>query len=180
LLDAQRDSGAGFLRISFLDVGQGDAIWIQGPDGDDGTRGGNVIIDGGRDKGPANRVIQYLQSQRYGLQKGQAIDCIISTHPHDDHYPGLMDVLAQYEVRQIIDSGYPKERTTETGKPSKFELFRQAAQKERADGRPARFVELRRQPDYVPACGNVNCGSCTRTARTSDHRATRARTMRRR
>jgi beta-lactamase superfamily II metal-dependent hydrolase len=156
LLDAQRDSGAGFLRISFIDVGQGDAIWIQGPDEDDGTRGGNVIIDGGPDRGPGNRVIQYLQSQRYGLQKGQAIDCIIATHPHDDHYPGLMDVLAQYEVRWIIDSGYPKERTTETGKPSKFELFRQAALKERADGRPSRFVELRRQPGFAPTCGNVN------------------------
>jgi beta-lactamase superfamily II metal-dependent hydrolase len=156
LLDAQRDSGAGFLRISFIDVGQGDAIWIQGPDGDDGTRGGNVVIDGGPDKGAGNRVIQYLQAQRYGLQKGQAIDCIVATHPHDDHYPGLMDVLAQYDVRQIIDSGYPKDRTTETGKVSKFELFRQAALKERADGRPSRFVELRRQPDYTPTCGNVN------------------------
>ena len=156
LLSAQGDPGSGFLRISFIDVGQGDAIWIQGPDGDDGTRGGNVIIDGGPDRGPANRVIQYLQAQRYGLQKGQAIDCIIATHPHDDHYPGLMDVLAQYQVRQIIDSGYPKERTTETGKPSKFELFRQEALKERADGRRARFVELRTQPDYKPMCGNVS------------------------
>jgi beta-lactamase superfamily II metal-dependent hydrolase len=99
--------------------------------------------------------VQYLQAQRYGLEKGEAIDCIISTHPHDDHYPGLMDVLAQYEVREIIDSGYPKERTTPTGKPSKFELFRQAAQKERIGGRASRFIELRRQPNYVPACGNL-------------------------
>jgi beta-lactamase superfamily II metal-dependent hydrolase len=105
--------------------------------------------------GAANRLIQYLQTQRYGLQKGEAIDCIIATHPHDDHYPGLMDVLAQYEVRQIIDSGYPKARTTPTGKPSKFELFRQAAQRERADGRASRFIELRRQPNFVPSCGNV-------------------------
>ena len=144
-----------FLRVSFIDVGQGDAIWIKGPHGDDGTPGGNVIIDGGPDRADRNRVVKYLQAKRYGLDAGSLIDCIIATHPHDDHYPGLLDVLAQYDVAQIVDPGFPKERTTPTGRPSLFEQFRQAALSERVGGRPSRFIELRRTTDRQLACGNV-------------------------
>ena len=148
-------TGDSYLRVSFIDVGQGDAVWIQGPDQDDGTPGGNLIIDGGPDRGRNNRVVKYLQAQSYGLQPGEAIDCIVATHPHDDHYPGLMDVLASYEVRQIIDSGFPKERTTPTGQPSRFERFRQLALQERAGGQRSRFIELRESADQTLRCGNL-------------------------
>ena len=153
---AAAQSGDAYLRISFIDVGQGDAIWIKGPDGEDGTPGGNLIIDGGPDRGKNNRVIKYLQAQSYGLQPGAAIDCIVATHPHDDHYPGRMDVLDTYAVRQIIDSGFPKERTTPSGEMSRFERFRQLALKERADGRPSRFIELRSTTDRDLRCGNLS------------------------
>jgi hypothetical protein len=66
-----------------------------------------------------------------------------------------MDVLATYQVRQIIDSGFPKERTTASGGPSRFELFRRLALQERADGRPSRFIELRQSADRDLRCGNV-------------------------
>ena len=145
-----------YLRVSYIDVGQGDAIWIQGPDEEDGTPGGNLIIDGGPDRGKNNRVLKYLQAQRYGLQRGQAIDCIVATHPHDDHYPGLMDVLDTYQVRQIVDSGFPKERTTETGAVSRFQRFRQLALKEQADGRASQFIELRTTADRNLRCGNLS------------------------
>ena len=148
-------SGDPYLRISFIDVGQGDAIWIKGPDQDDGTPGGNIIIDGGPDRGARNRVIKYLQTQSYGLPKGAAIDCIVATHPHDDHYPGLLDVLAQYDVGQIVDSGFPKERTTPTGQPSRFEVFRQAALSERVGGKPSRLLELRQTTVRELQCGNL-------------------------
>jgi beta-lactamase superfamily II metal-dependent hydrolase len=151
---AAQPSGS-YLRISFIDVGQGDAIWVQGPDNEDGTPGGNLIIDGGPDRGNSNRLLKYLQAQSYGLQPGEPIDCIVATHPHDDHYPGLMDVLEKYEVRQVIDSGFPKERTTPTGEPSRFERFRRLALSERADGRPAKFLELRQTTDRTLTCGNV-------------------------
>jgi beta-lactamase superfamily II metal-dependent hydrolase len=153
---AAAQSGNPYLRVSFIDVGQGDAIWIQGPDEDDGTPGGNLIIDGGPDRGRNNRLLKYLQAQSYGLQTGEAIDCIVATHPHDDHYPGLMDILDMYEVRQIIDSGFPKERTTESGGMSDFERFRQLALKERAGGRRSQFIELRRTPNRDLRCGNLS------------------------
>jgi hypothetical protein len=42
-----QDTDTPKLRVSFVDVGQGDAIWVHGPDEEDGTPGGNLIIDGG-------------------------------------------------------------------------------------------------------------------------------------
>jgi competence protein ComEC len=151
----QPGSTGSFLRVSFIDVGQGDAIWIQGPPEDDGTAGANIIIDGGPDRAAKNRLIKYLEKQSYGLEPGEAIDCVIATHPHDDHYPGLMDVLAKYEVRHIVDSGFPKPLTTKSGRPSKFATFRQAALKETADGKTSEFVELRRKADFELACGSL-------------------------
>src|SRR6266850_3298171 len=85
---AGAQSGAGYLRVSFVDVGQGDAIWIQGPQQDDGKPGGTIVIDGGPDRGESNRLIKYLRTPKYGLPAGAAIDCMIASHPHDDHYPG--------------------------------------------------------------------------------------------
>ena len=145
---AGAQSGAGYLRVSFVDVGQGDAIWVQGPQQDNGKPGGSMVIDGGPDRGDKNRLIKYLRTQKYGLPAGGAIDCMIASHPHDDHYPGLMDVLDQFQVRQVIDTGYPKEGPT-------FAEFRTAALHERADGRKSRFVELRKQTSFQPQCGNL-------------------------
>jgi beta-lactamase superfamily II metal-dependent hydrolase len=152
---ADAQTGDPYLRVSFIDVGQGDAIWIKGPDRENGMPGGNIIIDGGPDRGNRNRLIKYLQAKAYGLAPGAVIDCVVATHPHDDHYPGLLDVLAQYQVAQIVDSGYPKERTTPTGAASQFELFRRAALAERVEGRPSRFIELRQTTDRQLECGNL-------------------------
>ena len=145
---AGAQSGAGYLRVSFVDVGQGDAIWIQGPQQDDGKPGGTIVIDGGPDRGDKNRLIKYLRTQKYGLPAGAAIDCVIATHPHDDHYPGLMDVFEQFQVRQIIDTGYPKDGP-------KFAEFRKAAINEKVDGKKSRFVELRNETGFQPQCGNL-------------------------
>ena len=54
---AQPGADAGsLLRVSFVDVGQGDAIWIHGPDDEDGSPGGDLIIDGGPDRGDGSRL----------------------------------------------------------------------------------------------------------------------------
>ena len=124
------------VRVSFVDVGQGDAIWIQIPSGT-GQQPKNILIDGGPDRGKKNRLITYLNT--YGLHGGDLIDVLIVTHPHDDHYPGLLDVLAQYQVRTIIDSGYPK--------PGKYQEFLRAARAETVNGRPSTLINLRNTPD---------------------------------
>jgi beta-lactamase superfamily II metal-dependent hydrolase len=149
-------AGNPYLRISFIDVGQGDAIWIKGPDGDDGTPGANLIIDGGPDRRPKNRLLTYLQAQSYGLQPSGIIDCIVSTHPHDDHYPGLIDVLDQYQVRTIVDSGFPKPLKTKAGNLSDFGVFRERVLKEQVGNQPSRLIELRGTADRTLPCGNLD------------------------
>lgn len=80
------------LQVHFIDVGQGDATLI-----DCGEI--EVLIDGGDNKaGPA--LVEYLRPYVDGK-----LDYVIATHPDTDHIGGLDDVLAAYEVGEIIDSG---------------------------------------------------------------------------
>jgi len=82
------------LHISFLDVGQGDAILIQAPDGQD------ILIDGGPDP------------QKINLELGEklpfwdrTIDLLVCTQPHADHVTGMVEVLHRYKVKQVLDPG---------------------------------------------------------------------------
>ena len=84
------------LHISFLDVGQGDAILIQTPDSQ------NILIDGGPDP------------QKIGLELGKrlpfwdrTIDLMVSTQPQADHVTGLVEVLQRYKVKQVLEPGVP-------------------------------------------------------------------------
>jgi competence protein ComEC len=125
------------LRLNFIDVGQGDAIWIKTPDTGSGSK--HILIDGGPDRGPLNRVTKYLAA--YGLPPGSIIDTVIVTHPHDDHYPALLDVLALYKVKTIVDTGFPK--------GGEYDDFLAAARAERVDGKPAQVVNLRERRNFT-------------------------------
>lgn len=71
------------LRITVLDVGQGDAVHVAMPSGE------TVLIDGGR-PGQGHAVIRpWLSSQGYSLP-----DMIIVTHYDLDHIGGISDLLA--------------------------------------------------------------------------------------
>lgn len=83
-------SEEGTLKVSFLDVGQGDSTLIESPTGT------QVLIDGGVD----SRVLTEL-SQALGFFD-KDIDMIIATHPDADHIGGLIDVLMRYDVRTIV------------------------------------------------------------------------------
>lgn len=88
------------LRVHFIDVGQGDSIFIQSPEGK------NMLIDGGkRDTG--KEVVTYLHSQ--GVDK---LDYVVATHPDADHIGGLLAVLNSISVKNFVDSG--KVHTTQT------------------------------------------------------------------
>ena len=78
------------LRVTVLDVGQGDAILIQTPGGK------AILVDGG----PGRAVLRGLGDE---LQwRDRSIELIISTHPQADHILGLIDVLARYDVRRVV------------------------------------------------------------------------------
>jgi competence protein ComEC len=80
------------LSISFLDVGQGDAIYIRTPNQTD------VLIDGGPDDSVINDLHQVMPSS------DQDLDFIVETHPDKDHIAGLSDVLEQYHVKKFLHS----------------------------------------------------------------------------
>lgn len=77
------------VRVTFLDVGQGDAILIQTP------RGSTVLVDGGKD----TRVLKKLHA--YLPYFSRKIDAVIATHPDADHVGGLADVVRRYDVKHV-------------------------------------------------------------------------------
>ncbi len=86
------------LRITFLDVGQGDGAVIQCPDGK------TIVVDAGPktpgyDAGERN-VAPFLK--RNGIS---TIDAVITTHPHADHLGGVPYLLRHFSVMRTIDAG---------------------------------------------------------------------------
>jgi competence protein ComEC len=78
------------LHVSFLDVGEGDAIFIQ-----KGNQ--QVLIDGG----PGPQAIDLGLSRRMPFWD-RTIDLLVLTHPHSDHLAGLVEVLRRYRVGQVL------------------------------------------------------------------------------
>ena len=80
------------LTVSFLDVGQGDAILIQTPSGH------TMLVDGG----PSDRVLEKVSEKMSYFN--HHIDAVVATHPDVDHITGLIPILQKYEVDHIITS----------------------------------------------------------------------------
>ncbi len=82
----------GLLKVYFFDVGQGDAIFVETPNGN------QVLIDGG----PDNKVVQKLGEVMPFYDKD--IDLVVMTHSDADHVTGLIEVLERYDVENIVYS----------------------------------------------------------------------------
>lgn len=85
--------GSGFLTFAVLDVGQGDALYIEGP------TGVQVLVDAG--KGGA--VLREL-SEVMPLGD-RSLDAVVATHPDADHIGGMAEVLERFEVGMFIEPG---------------------------------------------------------------------------
>lgn len=81
------------LAVDFLDVGQGDSIYIQAPNGN------NILIDGGLDRKVLNSLGNVLP---FGHKD---IDIVLATHPDADHIGGLPYVFDNYNISAFIDNG---------------------------------------------------------------------------
>lgn len=86
------------LRVHFIDVGQGDAVLIQSPSGQ------NVVYDAGEHP---TRVRDYLT----GLGVSH-LGAAIASHNHADHIGGLAEVVKHFRPRFYMDNGVPT--TTQT------------------------------------------------------------------
>ena len=84
----------GRLHVHFMDVGQGDSMFIVTPEGR------QVLIDGGPDAMDTAIAIGGKMPfwDRY-------LDMVVLTHPDEDHFRGLPEVLNRYDVDTVVDSG---------------------------------------------------------------------------
>ena len=81
------------LKVAFLDVGQGDAIYIETPNKK------QVLIDGGKD---SKLIYSLSKVMPFG---DRSIDLLIITHRDMDHVGGLPILLEGYHVDRVIDNG---------------------------------------------------------------------------
>ncbi len=85
------------LHVSFLNVGQGDAILVQ-----QGTN--QVLIDGG----PSPQALMSELGREMPFWD-RTIEMVVLTHPNSDHIAGLVEVLARYQVKEVIYPDLPYE-----------------------------------------------------------------------
>lgn len=114
----------GLLHVAFLDVGQGDAIFIQTP------TGRQVLVDGG--KQPS--VLHDRLGERVPFWDRE-LDVVIATHPDDDHVGGLVEVFGRYQVDVLLTNG------TEGEASDTYAAMLEAASREEVDVRRARAGE---------------------------------------
>jgi competence protein ComEC len=95
-----KSSDGKVLTVAFLNVGQGDAIFIQAPNGV------QVLIDGGPDATVLRELGQVMPFY------DRSINVVIATHPDQDHIGGLVDVVQNFSVDHVIESGVTGDTAT--------------------------------------------------------------------
>ncbi|MEK7065825.1 MAG: ComEC/Rec2 family competence protein [Patescibacteria group bacterium] len=105
----------GVLTVAFLDIGQGDAIFIETP------HGRQILIDGGK----SSVVLPALGGVMPWYDR--TIDIVLATHPDQDHAGGLPSVLLQYDVSFVVENGASHDTRA-------YEAFLRAAAQEESSG----------------------------------------------
>ncbi len=110
------------VKIAFLDIGQGDASFVQWPDGT------QMLIDCAID----DRILEALG--RVMSPFDHTLDYLVVSHPDLDHYGGCVDVMKRFEVKHIVYNGYKKNSS------QYFPVFLQTIQDEVKAG--AEYIEM--------------------------------------
>lgn len=82
------------LRVTVLDIGQGDAILVEGPTGI------QMLVDGGPSGGALLRALGPELSLF-----DRSLDLVVETHPDRDHIGGLPTVFDRYQVSAFMEPG---------------------------------------------------------------------------
>lgn len=85
------------LTVYFLDVGQGDAVFIDSP------QHSRILVDGGKNRKVLTELGKILPFA------DKRIDIVIATHPDADHIGGLPEVVSRFNVETFIESGVESE-----------------------------------------------------------------------
>lgn len=87
--DTVTKANSSVAAVHFIDVGQGSSTLIQS-----GSLG--ILIDAG-EKEYGEDVLKYLRSN--GISE---LEYVVATHPHTDHIGGLLTILENFKVKNII------------------------------------------------------------------------------
>lgn len=99
-----RESGGAGLRVTFLDVGQGDAALVDLPDGQLWlVDTGGASFGSRRDPG-LEAIVPVLEARRRSR-----VDVAVITHPHPDHYGGFAGVASRVVIGALWDSGQARD-----------------------------------------------------------------------
>jgi competence protein ComEC len=91
------------LKVTFLNVGQGDSIFIQ-------KRNYQILMDGG----PGKRVVGELGREMSLWDR--EIDLVILSHPDHDHLNGVMEVFDDYVIKNVLWTGVVFDKSWERWK----------------------------------------------------------------
>lgn len=118
------------LKVAFLDVGQGDAIYIESPNGN------QVLIDGGRDKSVERELSSLMKFY------DKSIDVVVATHADEDHVGGLPDVLERYKVKLFLEPGVKGESKTYEELENKVQSLSQSNVLKKVLARKGMLIDL--------------------------------------
>ena len=90
------------IELHFLDVGQGDSAFVILPDGK------TMLIDASTSNQGTN-IVNYLKN--LNITK---IDYLVVTHPDNDHYGGMSQVIDNFDIGTIYMTNYTNNTTTYT------------------------------------------------------------------
>ncbi|MDR2055193.1 MAG: ComEC/Rec2 family competence protein [Desulfovibrio sp.] len=95
----ERASGA--VRLSLLDVGQGQSVVLELPEGM------RLLLDGGGSSSPRLDVGKAVVAPVLSYNAAPRLAAVLNSHPDTDHLGGLLHVLKTFEVGEIFDNGLP-------------------------------------------------------------------------
>lgn len=141
----------GMLTVAFLDIGQGDSIYIEAPNGN------QMIIDGGPSSGAELRALGHVMPFW-----DRSINMVLATHPDQDHVGGLPAVIEKMNVTSVVTT----ENTSGTGAYGAFEKAISEKKPERILARKGEKIILDKGvvleilfPDRSVAGWDTNTGS---------------------
>lgn len=117
------------IKVAFLDIGQGDASFVEWPDGT------QMLVDCAIDA----RILEALGRVMKPLD--HTIDYLVISHPDQDHYGGCVDVLKRFDVKHVVYSGYKKNSS------KYFPVFLETVQDEVKSG--ALYHEMDREQTWT-------------------------------
>jgi competence protein ComEC len=87
------------LRVSALDVGQGDSLLVDLPSG------GAMLIDAGGVPASSLDTGKRVVLPVLRARRRSRLDVVVLSHPHPDHFGGLASTLEEIDVGEIWDTG---------------------------------------------------------------------------